>query len=150
MDIIPSQPMSRIKSWRRNLKHAYCTQIEEHQITTIADIKDAIMTCRQQQLESIPIEFSLDIKPSGLHPTEGIPVMFYDQLSTIATNIEAVMQEHRPPAPQEPYPLDNSAQEAPTLTNHTHNASGTQNADAPRRTHSEPTVQPKQSKKAIL
>jgi len=98
-DIIPSQPCSRIKNWRSTIKHGYIIQIEEHIITTIADVKAAIQQSRELKLESIQLQIALDIKPSGLHPTEGIPQLFADQLQTIHNHIQDIKaQNHQLPA----------------------------------------------------
>ncbi len=102
MDILPSQPASRIKRWRSTIKNSYVTQIDEHTIQTIDDIISAIKQCRFQKIQPITIEFSVEVKPSGIHPTEGIPMLFSDQLNVIAQYVNEIQDKHwmRPdPAP---------------------------------------------------
>jgi len=92
LDILPSHPMSRVKHWRRNIKRGYCMQIEEYVIYTVDDVKSAIAKCRQKILDQICLQFSIDSEPGGIHPTEGTPMMFYDQLSVVAAHVHDVMQ----------------------------------------------------------
>jgi hypothetical protein len=95
-DIIPSQPCSRIKNWRSTIKNGYIVQIEEHITTTIEEVKVAIQQSRVLCLDVIQIQIALDIKPSGIHPTEGIPQLFADQLQTIHSHIQDIKaQYHR-------------------------------------------------------
>ena len=90
IDIMPSQPCSRIKRWRSTIKHGYITQIEEYTINCIDDVKAAISHSRAKQLEYINMEVALDIKPSGIHPVEGIPQLFSDQLHVIQQHLNHI------------------------------------------------------------
>jgi hypothetical protein len=72
VDILPGNPMSRIKRWRSTIKKAYCTQIEEYVITTISDVREAIATARASKLTQLQVEFSIDDNIPGLHPKEGL------------------------------------------------------------------------------
>jgi len=90
LDILHSNPASRIKRWRSTIKNSYITQIEEHLIETIDDVIHAIQACRQQALAEITVAFAVDIKPSGIHPTEGIPMLFSDQLNIIAKYVSEI------------------------------------------------------------
>lgn len=94
-DILPSQPMSRLKNWRSTVKHGYITQIEEHEILTIADVETAIQNCRDKGLAHIYIEFALEQRAPGIHPTEGIPMMYSDQLNVVNKQLQQIMEEHR-------------------------------------------------------
>ena len=67
-------------------------QIEEYVIYTVDDVKSAIAKCRQKILDQICLQFSIDSEPGGIHPTEGTPMMFYDQLSVVAAHVHDVMQ----------------------------------------------------------
>jgi deoxyuridine 5'-triphosphate nucleotidohydrolase len=90
VDIQPSQPCSRIKKWRSTIKNGYITQIEEYPISSIDDVKAAISASRTKPLEYIHIEVALDIKPTGIHPVEGIPQLFSDQLSVIQQHLQSI------------------------------------------------------------
>jgi len=94
-DILPSQPMSRLKNWRSTVKHGYVTQIEEHEILTVADVIRAIRMCRDNGLAHIHIEFALEQRAPGIHPTEGIPMMYSDQLNVVNQQIKEIMEEHQ-------------------------------------------------------
>jgi len=93
-DIAPSQPCSRIKNWRRTIKHGHVVQIEEHPTHIITDIKTAIQKCRNQQLDHIHMEVALNIKPSGIHPTKGIPQLLTDQLCIIQQHTYNIEMQH--------------------------------------------------------
>jgi dUTP pyrophosphatase len=119
-DILPSQPASRIKKWRSTIKWGYCVQIEEHEIKTVEDIIKAIAECRAQGLNHIQVEFATEQTPSGIHPTEGIPMLFSDQLNVINRQVQEVMQEHRaPPKPTatefSQHPGDKTIQQDPAV-----------------------------------
>jgi dUTP pyrophosphatase len=94
-DIIPSQPGSRIRNWRSSIKNTYRVQIEEHIIHTISDIENAIHKSRAIPLQEIQFEFAVDNLPSGIHPTEGLPMLFADQLNIIAKNVSEITQDHK-------------------------------------------------------
>ena len=111
IDILPSNPASRIKRWRSTIKNSYITQVEEHPIETTADVVQAIQACRQQGLPEISIEFAVDIKPSGIHPTEGIPMLFSDQLNVIAKYITEIKEEVCPTLAQSPTNTTETASE---------------------------------------
>ncbi len=90
VDIQPSQRCSRIKKWRSTIKNGYITQIEEYTISSIEDVKTAIRASRTKHLEHIHIEVALDIKPTGIHPVEGIPQLFSDQLYVIQQHLQSI------------------------------------------------------------
>jgi hypothetical protein len=50
--------------------------------------------CRAKKLQPITVEFAIKIKPSGIHPTEGIPMMFSDQLNVAAEYVKEIQSEH--------------------------------------------------------
>ena len=110
VNILPSNPASRIKRWRSTLRNAYITQIDEHSIETIDDVIQAIQQCRTNHLTTITIEFAVDIKPSGIHPTEGIPIIFSDQLNVIAKYVQEIHDEAAKVSTEET-PLPNSPQD---------------------------------------
>jgi hypothetical protein len=123
INIIPSQPCSRIKNWRTTIKHGYVTQVEEYPIQTISDIEHAVQECRRNNLSHITIEIALDIKPTGIHPTDGIPQLFADQLHIIQKHIHDIQTQHnahQEPQYQEQSPIipliPTETDEAPTTT----------------------------------
>jgi hypothetical protein len=94
-DILPSQPASRIKNWRSTIHWAYVTQIEEYIIKTIEDVITAVQNCREQKLKEIQVEFALDIKPGGIHPTEGLPLLYFYQLNAINHQIKEINHDRQ-------------------------------------------------------
>ena len=85
--ILCSQPASRIQNWRSTLRWAYVIQVEEYTIHSIPDVKYAIHQCHQKGCKHIQVEFAVDIKPGGIHPTEGLPLLYFDQLNAINNQI---------------------------------------------------------------
>lgn len=45
LNILPSQPCSKVKKWRSTLKGSFITQIEQHITTIIEEVKLAIQQC---------------------------------------------------------------------------------------------------------
>jgi hypothetical protein len=64
LDILPSQPLSYIKNWRKTLKNGYLMQAEEYIIFNINEAKQAIAHCRRKTMEAIQLEFAFDINPA--------------------------------------------------------------------------------------
>jgi len=93
-DILPSQPRSRIKNWRSTIRNGYIIQIEEHITATIDDIKIAIQKSRDLQLPELQIQIALDIKPAGIHPVEGLPQLFADQLHIIHNHLQDIKMQN--------------------------------------------------------
>jgi hypothetical protein len=96
IDIVPNQPCSRIKKWRSTLKGTYITQIEHHQISTTQDIIDAFAQCRTDNINNITINFSIEKPFSGVQPTEGIPILFSDQLNVISQTLKSMKLAPQP------------------------------------------------------
>jgi len=46
------------------------------------------------QISTIPINFSIDKPIAGVHPTEGIPILFSDQLNVISKTLSALCADH--------------------------------------------------------
>jgi hypothetical protein len=89
-DILPSQPCSRIKKWRSLLQGSYITKIESHITNNINDVISAVPCCRMDKISTIPINFSIDKPIARVHPTEGIPILFSDQLNVISKTLSAL------------------------------------------------------------
>jgi hypothetical protein len=86
-DIHPGEPCGRIQKWKSTIKGAYITQINEHIITTITEVQQAIQACHDNGILEITINFSINKPVSGIHPTEGIPILFSDQLNFISETL---------------------------------------------------------------
>ena len=54
------------------------------------DVVTAIMHCRRQKLKDIQVEFAVEIKPGGIHPTEGLPLLYFDQLSAVNRQVQEI------------------------------------------------------------
>jgi hypothetical protein len=50
---------------------------------------------RDRSLQNIQFDFTVDNLPTGIHPTEGLPMLFTDQLNIIAKNISEITTENR-------------------------------------------------------
>ncbi len=82
------------KKWRSTLKGSFNTQIEEHITTTIEEIQLAIQQCQQNHVQDITINFSVNRPINGIHTTEGVPILFSDQLNVISKTLQEMHQEH--------------------------------------------------------
>ena len=83
---MPGQPAAKIPNWRKDLKNAYITQVNDKSVKTKADIIRQIELCRLLKMKDVTIKFST-IERQGLHPQLGIPQLYHDQLSTIAQHL---------------------------------------------------------------
>ena len=62
------------------------TEVDSKQINIIQDVIDAIRMARQHNTPSITIHFSV-IDKIAMHPQEGIPILYHDQMNVIAKYI---------------------------------------------------------------
>ena len=84
-----STPAARIPKWRSMLRNAFPTEVDGKHITTTEDVIDAVRIARQQDKASISVNFSI-ISKIAMHPQEGIPVLYHDQMNVIATHVAEI------------------------------------------------------------
>jgi hypothetical protein len=87
-----STPGSRIPKWRSLLCHTYLINCEQQSIHTEEDLSAAIYHAKQRGVINAKFLFAVD-KSHGIHPHEGIPQLYFDQLNVIASHIQAIEKE---------------------------------------------------------
>lgn len=86
-DMVISTPASRVPRWRSTLRNAYILTIQDQPIYNTGHIEEAVATARRQGLMKLQVVFSTD-QSYGIHPMEGIPQLYFDQLNVIAQHLQ--------------------------------------------------------------
>jgi dUTP pyrophosphatase len=87
----PGTPALKIKNWRKRLKGNTLLKIGQTEIT---DVKQATeIFAKLPRNEAIDITIGLDEK-LPMHDTNGVPMMYFDQLNTIATHLQNIDSGH--------------------------------------------------------
>jgi hypothetical protein len=81
----PGTPASKIKNWRKRLKGSTLIKIGNEHITSVAQA--------QQIFEALPKNEAVDltiglVEKLPIHDTNGVPMMYFDQLNTVATHLQ--------------------------------------------------------------
>ena len=79
-------PAAKIINWRKDLKNAYITQVNNNKVRSKADIIKEIENCKRAKLKEIEVRFST-LERQGIHPQHGVPQLYYDQRNIIAKHI---------------------------------------------------------------
>ena len=87
--IRPSTPAAKLKRWRRDLLGSYIISIENELVKTKQDIIQTIQKFRNQNKDSITIQFAT-IDKQSIHPQMGLPQLYHDQLNVIAEHLWAL------------------------------------------------------------
>jgi dUTP pyrophosphatase len=87
--IRPSTPAAKLKCWRRDLLGSYVISIENELVKTKQDIIQTIQKFRNQNKNSITIQFAT-IDKQSIHPQMGLPQLYHDQLNVIAEHLWAL------------------------------------------------------------
>ena len=109
LDMTAGTPGSRIPKWRSALRNTYLLTIQDTNIGNLEECLQAIQHARKFGIIKLKCTFAVD-KSYGIHPHEGIPQLYFDQLNTIAQHLQAIKPtvrqcqapRHTNPAPQEP------------------------------------------------
>jgi dUTP pyrophosphatase len=102
IDMTPGTPGSRIPKWRSILRNSYLTSIQDTQTESIEDCHQAINQAKQTGTIKLKCSFAVD-KSYGIHPHEGKPQLYFDQLNTIAKHprdIKPIVRQLNPPSTQ--------------------------------------------------
>ena len=105
----PNSPPRKIKNWTNRIKNTFLHKINDITITSPQQVKEIIENLRHQKNKKLTITVSVNDKRPIQHE-EGIPILYYDQLSHIADllhNIkyDTTTEQHLP---------DNNTNENPT------------------------------------
>ena len=90
--MLPSTPAARIPRWRSTLRQSFPLNIGDTPISNIKDIEDAVRVARKQKLPTIKLTFCL-MKKTVMHPQNGVPIIFHDQLNVISRHLADTKQD---------------------------------------------------------
>ena len=102
--IRPGTAAAKLPQWRRTLRNAYVHQIGPHKVYTVKQCQGIFKT--HPQGTNITIVFGT-IQKVNLHPDNGIPMMYFDQLNTIGQHLHDMkyntnLTEPHPTTPHQP------------------------------------------------
>jgi len=89
-----STPGSRVPKWRSLLRHAYLLTCEHQPIHSDNDLLEALAQAKHKGTINVKFTFAVD-KSHGLHPHQGVPQLYFDQLNVIASHIQAIDEQRR-------------------------------------------------------
>ena len=84
-----STPARRIKSWAKRLKGATLLSIDGTTITTTDTAKQTIRHAIKNKAKQITLTVSPN-EQSPIHPEEGVPMLYFDQLATIHDHLQSI------------------------------------------------------------
>jgi len=87
VDMALSTPASRIPRWRSNLWNAYLISVQGTPVFNKDTVIQLISTTHQQGQFKLSLVFATD-NSYGVHPQEGIPQLYCDQLNVIAQHLQ--------------------------------------------------------------
>ena len=108
IDMALSTPASRIPKWRSTLRNAYVISVQGQPIHDEDSLLNAIKHARQEGYLNLQCVFATD-KSYGIHPQEGIPQLYFDQLNIIAQHLQNIRKQStsKPTVRQAANPLGN-------------------------------------------
>ena len=86
---LKSTPSARIPKWRSTLRNSFLVAINDIHVTSEGDVKEIIAMARERKDKTITCKFAT-VEKVGLHPQEGIPLMYHDQMNIIAKHIAEI------------------------------------------------------------
>lgn len=85
-------PGSRIKKWRSTLRNTYILKLQEFIIQSTTDLEHAVAQLRLRKMIKAMIVVATN-RSYGVHPMEGIPQIYFDQMNVIAKHLEEIVTE---------------------------------------------------------
>lgn len=107
-DMVLSMPASRIPKWRSILRNAYIIRIQGYPIHNEETLIQTIQQAHKDSFINLNCVFAID-KSYGIHPQEGIPQLYFDQLNVIAQHLKQIAKSS-PTVRQAVDPGDNPAE----------------------------------------
>ena len=92
IECLPGQSAAKMPKWRRGLRNAYITAVNDIPVKSVKDIITYIATCKAQKCSDIKINVAT-IHPHAMYPQHGIPQLYHDQLAHIAHHIFDIQHE---------------------------------------------------------
>lgn len=87
MDIEKGTPAARLQRWRSELRGGYISTIGNKEIKSLSHFKEIVENLRENdEIKSTKLAIST-ITKQNLHPQEGIPQIYNDQLNVIAQHL---------------------------------------------------------------
>ena len=88
----PSTPAAKIPKWRSTLKNGFITKFNTTRISSLNDLKQAILHSKEAGDKSAILTFST-IERQAIHPVYGVPQIQHDQLNIIATHLQEIKED---------------------------------------------------------
>ena len=108
----PGTTGRRIRQWTKRIKNSLLLAINNTAITNIKQAHSIINTAMKQKHKSLSITVSPDER-SALHQEEGVPMLYFDQLSTISGHLHSITYN----LPNiKPHPLQSSKEPSTSTT----------------------------------
>jgi dUTP pyrophosphatase len=101
IDMHPGTPGSRLPKWRSILRNTYLISVQDSPITTLENLHQAIQQAQSLGTLKINCKFAVD-RSYSMHPQEGIPQLYFDQLNTIAKHLQDIQSTVRQLQPHAP------------------------------------------------
>ena len=86
MTCLKSTPAARIPKWRSTLSNSFPLQVNNIPVSDIGRVKEIIAEARHKQVKHLKCQFAT-IEKLAMHPQEGIPLMYQDQMNIVAKHI---------------------------------------------------------------
>ena len=100
---------SKLKNWRSTIKNAYILEVNGLGVQSVEEVEE-IFKSLPQETKEISIKFGSIVR-QAMHPDHGIPMLYHDQLNSIATRL----RELRYPHLNGPSVLPTSVQQQPSV-----------------------------------
>jgi hypothetical protein len=81
----PGTPASKIKNWRKRLKGSTLLKIGNVDITCAAQVTTVFEKLPTNEAVDLTVEL---VEKLPMHDTNGVPLMYFDQLNTIVTHLQ--------------------------------------------------------------
>ena len=86
----PGTAGRRIRNWIQRIKNSHLIAINNIDITSVDQATTIISHAVDNKIPTIKIKVSKLDRRSDIHEDEGVPMLYFDQLSTIATHLNSI------------------------------------------------------------
>jgi hypothetical protein len=88
VDCVKSTPAMRIKHWRSRLKNNRLLKVDGILMTSVDDVKKYFSLLDKDKTE-VTLTIGL-LEKTAMHEDDGLPLMYFDQLSTISKHLHNI------------------------------------------------------------
>ena len=92
--IRPGTATAKLPKWRRTLKQAYLHKIDDVPMTTVNDVHSYFAALLPTTM-TVTLTVAT-LRKSDLHPDDGVPLLYFDQLNTIGKHLKEIKQDEQP------------------------------------------------------